>query len=85
MILVGSSSGALVTSYSKALRSVSDIFATRAKGSCGVDPRLVRMRIVTFSASPMGDSLYSVRKRLVFVRSLIFSNFAMLCFTALTV
>ena len=72
-------------SDSKAFRSESDIFATSAKGSCGVDPKLVRLRMVTLSASPKGDWLHSVRKRLVLVRSLIFSTFAMLCFTALMV
>ena len=67
---------------SKALRSESDIFATSARGSCGVDPGPVLLRIVTLSASPMGDSLYGVRKRLVLSRSLMFSTFAMLHFTA---
>ena len=70
---------------SKALRSESDIFATRAKGSCGVDPGPVRLRMVTLSASPMGDWLYGVRNRLVFSRSLMSSTFAMLRFIALTV
>jgi hypothetical protein len=70
---------------SKALRSESNIFATRARGSCGVDPMPVRLRIVTLSASPMGAWLYGVRKRLVLVRSLMFSTFAMLCFTDLIV
>ena len=72
-------------SDSKALRSEFDIFATSARGSCGVDPGLVSLRIMTFSASSMGDSLYGVRKRLVFSRSLMFSTFAMLRFTDLTV
>ena len=72
-------------SDSKALRSESDIFATRAKGSCGVDPGPVRSKISTSSASSMGDWLYGVRKRLVFARSLIFSIFAMQRFTALAV
>ena len=40
---------------SKALRSESDIFATRARGFCGVDPGPVRLRIATLSVSPMGD------------------------------
>ena len=40
---------------SKALRSESDIFATRAKGSCGVDPGPVRLRMVILTALPMGD------------------------------
>ena len=70
---------------SKALRSESDIFATSASGSCGVDPGPVPLRIVTFSVSSMGDRLYGVRKRLVLSRSLIFSTFVMLPFTALTV
>ena len=70
---------------SKALRSESDISATRAKGLCGVDPGPVRLRMVILSASRMGDWLYGVRKRLVLVRSLIFSTLAMLRFTALVV
>ena len=70
---------------SKALRSVSDIFATSARGSCGVDPGPVSLRIVILSASSMVDWLYSVRKRLVLSRSLMFSTFAMLRFTALAV
>ena len=72
-------------SDSKALRSESDIFATRARGSCGVDPGPVGLRISILSASPMGDRLYSVRKRLVLMLSSIFSAFAILRFTALTV
>ena len=70
---------------SKALRSESDIFATSARGSRGVDPGPVPLRIVTFSALSMGDRLYGVRKRLVLSRSLIFSTFVMLSLTALTV
>ena len=66
---------------SKSLLSESDIFATSARGSCGVVPGPVPLRIVTFSASFMGDLLYDVRKRLVLPRSLIFSNFAMQRFT----
>jgi hypothetical protein len=43
---------------SKALRSESDIFATSsAKGSCGVDPGPVQLRMETLSASAMGDWL----------------------------
>ena len=72
-------------SDSKALRSESDIFATSARGSCGVDPGPVPLRKVIFSLSSMGDWLYGVRNRLVLSRSLIFSTFAMLPFTALTV
>ena len=49
-------------SDSKALRSESDIFATRAMGSCGVDPGPVRLKIATLSASSLGDCLYGVRK-----------------------
>ena len=67
------------------LRSESDIFATSARGVCGVDPGPVPLRIVTFSASSRGDLLYVVRKRLVFSWSLMFSTFVMLRFTALTV
>ena len=70
---------------SKAVRSESDIFATSAKGSCDVDPGPVRSRIITSPASPMGDWLYGVRKRVVLVQSLMFSTFAMLRFTALAV
>ena len=71
----------LLPSDSKALRSESDIFATSARGSCGVDPGPILLRILTFSAPSMGDSLYSVRKRVVLERSLMFSTFAMLRFT----
>ena len=72
---------------SKSLLSESDIFARRASGSCGVDPGLVPLRIVTFSVLSMGDSLYDVRKRLVLPTSLIlmFSIFAMQNFTDFTV
>ena len=69
----------------KALRSESEIFATRARGSCGVDPGPVRLRIATLSASSMDDWLYGVRKRLVLVRSSMSSTLAMLCFIALAV
>ena len=72
-------------SDSKTLRSESDIFATSAKGSCGMDPGPVRLRIEILSASPMDDSLYGVRNRLVLVRSLMSSIFAMQRFTALAV
>ena len=67
-------------SDSKALRSESDIFATSASGSCGLDPGpvTVPLRIVViFSASSIGDLLYDVRKRLVLPWSLMFSNLAM--------
>ena len=69
---------------SKALRSESDNFATRAKGSCGVDPAPVRSRILTFSVSSKGDWLYGERKRLRHVGSfkLISSAFAILNFIA---
>ena len=69
-------------SDSKALLSESVIFATRAKGSCGVDPGPVPLRIVT---SSMDDSLNGERKRRVFSRSSMFSTFAMLRFIALAV
>ena len=68
---------------SKSLRSESDIFATSARGSCGVDPGPVPLRIVTLSASPMGDKLYGVRKRLVLSPPLMFSTFVILRFTVL--
>ena len=47
----------LLPSDSKALRSESDIFATSAKGSSGVDPGLVpvRLRIIALSSSSKGD------------------------------
>jgi hypothetical protein len=79
--------GPLLASDSKALRSESDISATSARGSCGVDPAPVPLTIVTLSASSMGDWLFSVRKRLlvVLVRSFMFSTFAMQRFTALAV
>ena len=72
---------------SKTLRSESDIFATSARASCGVEPGLVRLRIATLSASPMGDWLYGVRKRLMFVGSLklMSSALAILSFIVLTV
>ena len=70
---------------SKSLLSESDIFATSARGSCGVDPGPVPLRIVTFSASSIGDLLYDVRKRLVLPWSLIFSNFAIQRFTVFAV
>ena len=63
-------------------KALSGIIATKARGSCGVDPGPARFRIVTLSVSPMGDWLYGVRNRLVFVRSLMFSNFAMVHFIA---
>ena len=67
-------------------KALPEIFATNARGSCGVDPGpVVRLRAVTLSASPKGDGLYGVRKRLVFERSSMFSTFAMLSFTALAV
>ena len=85
-IVSGSAALALVSppfpSDSKVIRSESDIVATRARGSCGVDPGPVPLRIVIFSASPMGDSLYGVRKSLLLVLSLMFSTFAILHFTA---
>ena len=46
----------LLPSDSKVLRLESEIFATSAKGSCGVDPGPVPLTIVVnLSASPMGD------------------------------
>ena len=83
--VVVSSSAALASSLlrpdSKALRSESDIFATRARGSCGVDPGPVPLKIITLSASPIGNSLYDVRKRLVLSSSLMSSSVAMIHFT----
>ena len=70
---------------SASLCSGSKILATKASGSCGVDLGPVLLRIVTLSASPMGDWLYDVRKRRVLVGSLMFSTFAMLRFTAMAV
>ena len=81
-----SGSAALATpllSDSKALRSESDIFATSARGSCGEDPGPVPLRTIILSASPMGDSLCGVRKRLALSPSLMFSSVAMLHFTVL--
>ena len=71
----------LLPSDSKAFRSESDIFATNARGSCGVDPGPVPLRKI--NASSMGDWLYGVRKRLVFSPPLMFSTFVMLRFTVL--
>ena len=62
------------------LSPASDSIITNARGSSGVDPW-----VVTMSASSMGDWLNGERKRLVLSRSLMFSTFAMLCFTALAV
>ena len=70
-------------SDSKALRSGSDIFTKSGKGSCGVDPGPVPLRMANLSASPMGDWLYEVRKRLLLILSLMFSTITMLHFTAL--
>ena len=39
---------------SKALHSETDIFATRARGSCGVNPGPVQLKMVTLSALSMG-------------------------------
>ena len=75
-------SGSSATSDSNALRLE---FATKARGSCGVDPMPLRLRIVTLSVSRMGDWLYGVRKRLVFVMSLMSSTFAILHLTVMTV
>ena len=70
------------TPDSKALRSEFDILATKAKGSCGVDPGPVRLRLITLTALSNGDWLYGVKKRLVLVQSLMFSTFAMVRLTA---
>ena len=70
---------------SKSLRSEFDIFARSAKGSSGVDPGRVPLGLVTLSASSIGAWLCGVRNRLVLSRSLMFSTFAMLRFTFLTV
>ena len=86
-VLVVSGSAALASpTLPSELRSGSDIFATSASGSCGVDPGPVPSIIaVIFSASTIGDLLYDVGKRLVLPRSLIFSDFAMQRFTVLAV
>ena len=80
---VASGTVALASSLvpSKALRSKSDIFATSAKGSCGVDPGPVPLRKIILSASFMGDWLYRVRKRLVLSPPLMLSTFVMQRFT----
>ena len=70
---------------SNSVLSASDIFARSARGSCGVDPGPVSLRMVSLSVSSVGDWLYDVRKRLVLPRSLMFSNFAMHRFTVLAV
>ena len=70
---------------SKSLRSESDIFATRARGSCDVDPGPVPLRLVTLSVSSMGAWLYDVRKRLVLSRFSMFSMFEMHRLTVLAV
>jgi hypothetical protein len=68
---------------SPALGSESVNFATNARGFSGVHPGSVRLRIVTMSASPMGDWLNGERKRLELSKSLIFSTFAMMRFIVL--
>ena len=75
-------SGMDVPSDSKMRRSESKISATKARGSCGVDPGPARLRIVSLSASRIGNLLYGEMKRLVLARSLILSIFAMVRFTA---
>jgi hypothetical protein len=70
---------------SKTLRSESESFATRARGSCGMEPGPVWLRMETFPKSSIGDWLYGVRKRLMRVGSSMFSNFASLRFTEFTV
>ena len=60
---------------SNSLLSDSDIFATSARGSFGVDPGPAPL--VSLSVSSIGDWLYGVRKRLVLSRSLMSSHFAM--------
>jgi hypothetical protein len=65
-VVSGSAALASLPSDSKSLRSESDIFATSARGSCGVDPGPVPLRIVTLWASSMGDWLYGVRKTSAF-------------------
>ena len=54
-VVLCSAGSPTLPSDSKAHRSESDIFATSARGSCGVDPGPVPLRIVTFSVSSMGD------------------------------
>ena len=87
MSVSDSSSAALailpLPSDSKVLRSESDIFATSARGSSGVDPGPVPLRAISLSAPPMGDLLNGVRKRVVLSPSLIFSTFTILDFTVL--
>ena len=61
--------------------SDSEILATKTRGSCGVDPGPARLRI-TLSLLAMGNWLSGVMKRIVLVRSLMFSTFAMVRFTA---
>ena len=70
---------------SKVLRLETNICATMARASCGMDSRPVQLRIVILSASAMGEWLCCVRKRQVFVGSLNPSTFEMLRFTALVV
>ena len=49
---------------SKSLLSESDSFATSARGSCGVDPGPVPLRIVgSFSASSMADLIAKLYKK----------------------
>ena len=90
IVVSGSESAALANSSfpsdSRALRSETDIFATSARGSSGMDPGPVRLTMIISSASPMGDWLCGVRNRVVVIlRSLMSSTFAMLRFTIWTV
>jgi hypothetical protein len=71
-------------SDSKAFRSESESFATRATGSCGMDPIPVCWRMATLRFSSMGDWLDGVRKSLVRVWSSKFSAFARRRFTDFT-
>ena len=69
-------------------KELPNMSTTKARGSCGLDPGplATRLRAVTLSSSSMGDRLYGVGKRRMFVkRSSMFSAFAMLSFIALAV
>ena len=76
----GSATAPPLLSDIKVHRSKSEIgvFEMKARGSCGVDPGPVRLR-VTLSAS-MGDWLYRVRKRVVPTKSSMFSTYGFYTF-----
>lgn len=74
----------LVTSPYSSFRSDSDSLTSRARGCSGLNPKPACSRMVTLVVSSRGDLLDGVRKILVRVISLIFSNLARQRFTEVT-